>query len=172
MRRLSKQPAERDLCRVPVHRDGADFLKQQADLLAGVDRTLLTLYIGSGCNFYQLGRLTGMNRSSVSRRIRGILRRLSDQTYLACLESPSGFSDLEMDVLRDHFIRGLSLAKIARDAGLAYYRVRAIVEKAREVASSRAKAPQASPGKAEANREESGTSPVRAGESKSRREDK
>jgi hypothetical protein len=76
-----------------------------------------------------------MNRSSVGRRIQRILRRLSDRTYLACLESRDRFSDVEMDVLRDHLIRGLSLARIARDSGLCYYRVRAIVEKARDLSS-------------------------------------
>lgn len=133
MRRLSKQPAELDLIRAPQHRDGAEILKQQADLLTGVDRTLLVMYIQAGCSFYQLGRVTGMNRSSVGRRIRRIIRRLSDRTYLSCMESRDRFSDREMDVLRDHFIRGLSLARISRDSGLRYYRVRAIVEKARDV---------------------------------------
>ncbi|HSV98586.1 MAG TPA: hypothetical protein VLI39_00330 [Sedimentisphaerales bacterium] len=133
MRRLSKQPAERDLHRAPVQPDGADLLRRQADWLTGVDRTLLTLYIQAGCSFQQIGRLTGMNRSSISRRIRKILRRLSDRTYLACLASRDRFSDQEMDVLRDHLIRGLSLARIARDSGLRYYRVRAIVDKARDI---------------------------------------
>jgi predicted DNA-binding protein YlxM (UPF0122 family) len=144
MRRLSKQPAEWDLHRAPVQRDGVDLLKRQADLLTGVDRTLLTLYIQAGCSFCQLGRLTGMNRSSISRRVRRILRRLSDRTYLACLEGHDRFSDREMDILRDHLIRGLSLAKIARESGLCYYRVRAIVEKARDI-SGEASDPPARP---------------------------
>lgn len=133
MRRLNTSPAERDLHRAPVQRDGVDLLRRQADWLIGVDRTLLALYIQAGCSFQQLGRLTGMNRSSISRRIRKILRRLSDRTYLACLASRDRFSDQEMDVLRDHLIRGLSLARIARDSGLRYYRVRAIVDKARDL---------------------------------------
>ena len=78
-----------------------------------------------------------MNRSSVGRRIRRIIRRLSDPTYLLCLESRSGFSDLEMAVIRDHFIRGLSLRRIARDHKLCYYRARVIVEKARAFARER-----------------------------------
>lgn len=134
MRRLSKQPAELDLYRAPVHRDTVDLLKRQADLLTGVDRTLLTLYIEAGCSFHQLARLTGMNRSSVGRRIRGIIRRLSDPTYTLCLESRSRFSDLEMAIIRDRLIRGLSLARICRDHKLCYYRARVIVEKARKIA--------------------------------------
>jgi len=134
MRRLSKQPAELDLYRAPVHRDTVDLLKQQADLLVGVDKTLLMMYIQAGCSFHQLGRLTGMNRSSVGRRIRRIIRRLSDPTYALCLENRSRFSDPEMAVLRDHLVRGWSLARICRDHKLCYYRARVIVEKARAIA--------------------------------------
>ncbi len=141
MRRLSKQPAESDLHRAPVHRGTVDLLKQQADLLTGVDRTLLTTYMQAGCSFHQLGRLTGMNRSSVGRRIRRILRRLSDRTYILCQESRSGFSDLEMAVIRDHFIRGVSLRRIAKDHQLCYYRARVIVERARAVAREADAAP-------------------------------
>ncbi len=133
MRRLSKQSVELDLYRAPVYRDSADLLKRQADLLTGVDRTLLMMYIQAGCSFHQLGRLTGMNRSSVGRRIRKIIRRLSDHTYLVCLENRSKFSDLEMAVLRDHLVRGQSLAKIAREHAVCYYRARMIVQKAREI---------------------------------------
>lgn len=134
MRRLSQQPAELDLCRAPVHRDSADLLKQRADLLTGVDRALLLMYIQAGCSFHQLGRLTGRNRSSVSRRIRRIIHRLSDPTYDLCLENGSSFSEREMAVIRDHFVRGLSLQRICRDHNLCYYRARVIVEKARKIA--------------------------------------
>lgn len=138
MRRLSQQPAKLDLYRAPVHRDTVDLLKQQADLLTGVDRTLLMMYIQTGCSFHQLGRLTGMNRSSVGRRIRRMIQRLSDGTYAACRENRSDFSDLEMAVVRDHFIRGLSLTRICRDHKLCYYRARVIVAKARAAARSAA----------------------------------
>lgn len=134
MRRLSKQPAELDLGRAPGHRDTVDLLKQQADLLTGVDRTLLMMYIQAGCSFHQLARLTGRNRSSVGRRIRRIIQRLSDRTFILCQERRDDFSDLEMAVIRDHFIRGLSLQRICGNHNLCYYRVRVIVEKARKIA--------------------------------------
>jgi hypothetical protein len=145
MRRISKQSAEWDLVRVPAHRDSVEHLRRQADLLTGVDRTLLMMYLQAGCSFCQLGRMTGMNRSSVGRRIRRILRRLSDRTYARCLARRSRFSDREMAVLLDHFIRGLSMARIGRDQGLGCYRVRAIVEKARSVASCSEEASQGGP---------------------------
>jgi len=133
MRRLNTSPAEGNRHRAVARRDDTDLLRRHADWLTGVDRTLLTLYLQAGCSFQQLGRLTGMNRSSVCRRIRKILRRLSDRTYLTCLASRDRFSDQEIEVLRDHLIRGLSLARIARDSGLRYYRVRAILDKAKDL---------------------------------------
>ncbi len=136
MRRLRTQLAELDLYEARTLRDAADRLRPLADLLVGDDRTLLRMYIQAGCSFQQLARLAGRNRSSVGRRIRRIIRRLSDPTYTLCLDDCWGFSDLERTIIRDHFIRGLSLTQIGRDYGLCYYRVRVIVEKARQVARS------------------------------------
>lgn len=136
MRRLSKQPAELDLYRAPGYRDTAELLERQVNLLAREDRTLLTAYLQAGCSFHQLGRLTGMNRSSIARRIRRIIRRLSDPTYTTCLENRSRFSDQEMAVIRDYFVRGRPLSGICKDRKLCYYRARVIVEKARQVARS------------------------------------
>ncbi|MEN6423938.1 MAG: hypothetical protein ABFE13_01140 [Phycisphaerales bacterium] len=137
MRRLNKQSAELDLYQARILRDAADQLRPLADLLIGDDKTLLLMYIQAGCSFQQLARLAGMNRSSVGRRIRRIIRRLSDPTYTLCLDDRWGFSNLERAVIRDHFIRGLSLTHICRDHGLCYYRARMIVERARQVARSR-----------------------------------
>ncbi|MEN6575784.1 MAG: hypothetical protein ABFD90_05520 [Phycisphaerales bacterium] len=138
MRRLSKQSAELDLYQARILRDAADQLKPLADLLIGDDKTLLLMYIQAGCSFQQLARLTGMNRSSVGRRIRRIIRRLSDPTYTLCLDDRRGFSNLERAVIRDHFIRGLSLTHICRDHGLCYYRARVIVARARQATRSQA----------------------------------
>jgi len=134
MRRLSKQPAELDLYQARILRDTADQLKPLVDLLIGDDKTLLLMYIQAGCSFQQLARLAGVNRSSVGRRIRRIVQRLSDPTYTLCLDSRWRFTDLEKAVIRDHFVRGLSLKRICRDHDLCYYRARAIVERARHVA--------------------------------------
>jgi len=118
-------------------RDAADRLKPLTDLLVGDDKTLLLMYLRAGCSYQQLARLTGMNRSSVGRRIRRTIRRLSDPTCVLCLEGDWGFSDLEMAVIRDHFIHGVSIRRICKDHNLCYYRARTIVEKARQVALSR-----------------------------------
>lgn len=136
MRRLRTQLAELDLYEARILRDEADRLRPLADLLVGDDRTLLMTYIQAGCSFHQLARLTGLNRSSVGRRIRRMIRRLSDPTYSLCLDGRWGFSDLERAVIRDHFVRGLSFKRICQDHRICRYRARVIVEKARQVARS------------------------------------
>jgi hypothetical protein len=136
MRRLSKQAKELARGRAPRRRDEVDLVRQQADLLAGEDRDLMMAYLQAGCKFHQLARLTGLNRSSVGRRIRRILRRLSDPTYCRCLYHDPAPSDLELDVIRDYFVRGLPLTRIAAAYGLCRYRARVIVDNARRIAQT------------------------------------
>jgi len=122
--------------RAPSERDFRDILRARLALLAGEDRALMTLYLDSGRSFRQLSRLTGASPTTVARRIRKIAGRLADETYPLCLGSQSEFSVLELHVVRDYFVRGLSCGRISRNRNLSYYRVRATVLKARRYAAS------------------------------------
>ena len=117
-------------------RDFRDVLRIRLPLLAGPDRALMTLYLDSGHSFRQLARLTGASPTTVARKIRRIARRLADETYPLCLRSKSEFSVLELHVVRDHFVRGLSCGRISKHRNLSYYRVRETVLKARRYAAS------------------------------------
>jgi hypothetical protein len=130
------EPAEVEVDRIPARRDVVEVLHARLDLLSGQDRALLTMYLEAGSSFHQLARLAGMNRSTVCRRIHRMIRRLCDKTYPLCLGHRLVFSGAELAVIRDHFVRGLSLKRICRDHNLCYYRARAIVEKARKFARS------------------------------------
>jgi len=128
------EPTELDTARIPDRREVVELLRARLDLLSGVDRALLKMYLEAGSSFDQLARLAGMNRSTVCRRIHRILRRLCDATYARCQRGP--FSNLELAILRDHFVRGLSVKRIGREYGLGDYRVRTLVEKARQFAQA------------------------------------
>jgi hypothetical protein len=82
-----------------------------------------------------MARLTGMQASSIGRRIRRIIARLCDETYVLCLNRPGGFSTLELAIIKDHFVRGLSLRRISANRHLGYYRVRRAAAKARHLAA-------------------------------------
>ena len=133
---LDGQFEDLDVCRIPARRDTMELLRTRVDLLRGDDKALLKMYLEAGSSFYQLGKLAGMNRSTVCRRIHRMIRRLSDETYPVCQANPDSFSERELAVIRDHFVRGLSVRRICREHKLAYYRVRVIVDKARRFAHS------------------------------------
>ena len=113
-------------------RDFRDTLRLRLGLLLGQDRALMTMYLDSGHSFRQLARLTGSSPTTVARKIRKIARRLADETYPLCLRDQSGFSVLELHIIRDHFVRGLSCGRISQNRNLSYYRVRATVLKAKQ----------------------------------------
>ena len=113
-------------------RDLRDILRLRLGLLVGEDRALMTMYLDSGHSFRQLARLTGSSPTTVARKIRKLARRLADETYPLCLRNKPEFSVLELHVIRDHFVRGLSCGRISRNRNLSYYRVRATVLKARK----------------------------------------
>jgi len=119
-------------------RDFRDILRLRLGLLVGEDRALMTLHLDSGHSFQQLSRLTGASPTTVARKIRRIARRLADETYPLCLRNKSEFSVLELHIVRDHFVRGLSCGRIRRNRNLSYYRVRTTVLKARRYAASSA----------------------------------
>jgi len=136
-----REPGETEVARLPSRREAAeqwretvDLLELRANLLDSEDRALLRMHLEAGRNFHEMARLIGLSPSTVCRRIHRMVRRLSDPTYPACLRNQRSFSRLELDVIRDHFVRGLSLACIRRRQGLGHRRVGRIIAKARQMA--------------------------------------
>jgi hypothetical protein len=115
--------------------DFRDILRRRLPLLAEEDRALMGLYLDSGHSLRQLARLAGTSPSTVARRIHRITHRLADPTYFVCLQSRSVFSDLELAIIRDYFVRGCSYLRISRCRSLTTYRVRTIVLKAKKLAN-------------------------------------
>ncbi len=136
-----REPGRTEVARLPTRREAAeqwrermDLLDLRANLLNSQDRTLLQMHLEAGRNFHEIARLTGLSPSTVCRRIHRMIHRLSDRTYTVCLRNQRHFSRVELDVIRDRFVRGLSLACIRRRHGLGHRRVRRILAKAHQMA--------------------------------------
>lgn len=117
-------------------REYAERIWARAHLLTNRDRALLALHVDAGNSFHQIARLLGVRPTTIARRIRKITERLVDQTYPLCARSPERFAELELSIIRDFFVRGLSMAEISRAHGVSYYRARATVQKAEAFAGS------------------------------------
>jgi hypothetical protein len=131
---LAVEANERTARRAAVER-----LRTNWDLLDPQERLLLKLHLEAGGSLAEIARVMGRHPSTVCRRIRRTIRRLCDETYDRCAADGASFGAVELAVVRDHFVRGLSLARICRDHHLCYYRVHAIVQKARRYAAAAAK---------------------------------
>jgi len=130
------------------HRELIEVLRLRAHRLAGGDRALLEMYLERGNSFRQIGGLMGLDPRNVGRRIRRIVRRLTDDTYEICLGNRDDFNGRELTMIRDHFVCGLSERHISRHHAVPRYRVRAILHKARRyAASAKASYPQIVTGK-------------------------
>jgi len=135
--RLDEVPiSQADVRDIAVQQDRIDRLRARAYLLSDKDRTLLAMYLDAGSSVRQIARLTAMSPSTISRRIRRIIHRLLNDLYSVCLRHRHRFSDLELAITRDYFIRGLSARRISRDHDVSYYSVLTAVEKARGFARS------------------------------------
>ncbi len=129
-------PVAADEDRRAVRREDAERLRENLDLLERADQLLLKMHWEARSSLDEIAQITGMDRSTVCRRIQRLLRRLSDETYVRCARDRTSFSAAELAVIRDRFIRGWSVARISRDHHLCYYRVRAIIRKARRCAGA------------------------------------
>jgi DNA-directed RNA polymerase specialized sigma24 family protein len=137
---LSPQMSLRELA---AERDVMEVLRSRAEWLANEERALLTLYLETGHSVCQIARLTGLRRSTVSRRIRKAIARLCDETYLVCMRQRGCFSERELTLIKDHFVRGLSARRIARSRKVSLYRVRVTLAKARQLATEQELTPDA-----------------------------
>jgi DNA-directed RNA polymerase specialized sigma24 family protein len=117
-------------------RDLIDVLRTRVDLLAGEDRALMEMYLDGGRNFNQIAQLTGSNPSTIARRLRRITQRLTDETFFCCLRYRRRLGRKELAIIRDHFIRGLSIGQISTSRNISLYRVRRVIRRALRITAS------------------------------------
>ena len=123
-------------CETARVRGAIEALRMRAHLLAGEDRALVEMYLEHGNSLRQIGRLMGLTHQNVGRRIRRIIRRLTDDTYEICLGNRDDFNGRELGLIKDYFVGGLSATWISRTRGVTPYRVKTTLQKARRYAAS------------------------------------
>lgn len=104
-----------------------DLLHMRSDLLGVQERAMVEMVYRGGYRPAQIAKAMGMHPSSVTRRISNIVRRLAGGEYLSCLRRRERFSEPEMAVAREHYLRGRSMNAIAVKLGLSRYGVRRLL---------------------------------------------
>ena len=114
-------------------RDRVDLIRQRLSMLSGEDRLLMTMYWENGNTFRQIGRLAGVSRLSIARRINKLTERLMEGKYITCLRYRDRFTARQMTIAKDYFLLCLSMKKIAEKRHLSFYHVRKSLEKIQQI---------------------------------------
>ena len=116
-----KVPSNKPLKKAVIQK--VDLLRARTVWLNGKDKLLMKMYLDNGSTFRQMARLANVNESTIARRIYKIVKRLLDAHYLAVLGHSDKFSLLQMEIVQDYFIRGLTKSRIAAEHGCSRYYV-------------------------------------------------
>jgi len=104
-----------------------DLLRMRSGLLRVQERAMLEMVFRGGYRPTHIARAMGLHPSNVSRRITKIVRRLAGGEYLSCLRQRERFSEPELAMAREYYLRGRSLNAIAAKLGLSRYGVRRLL---------------------------------------------
>ena len=99
------------------------LISSRLDWLQGRDRILAEMVYERGLSYRTVAELTGMRPSSISRRVRTIVRRLLSREYQRCLLRRSQLTFLQMSIARERFILGMSRAAISSRHQISLYSV-------------------------------------------------
>ena len=131
----AKMSQESMVARV-VYRDRIELLRSRVNLLGSKDRLLMTMYLENGNSFYQIGKLAGVSETTIARRIDRLTKKLIEGEYIICLRNREKFTRSELAVVRDHFLMGMSLKKIAKKRRRTFYQVRQMMKKIKRLISA------------------------------------
>ncbi|MBN1796719.1 MAG: helix-turn-helix domain-containing protein [Sedimentisphaerales bacterium] len=110
-------------------RDNINIIRSRAELLDEPDRTLIKMYLDKQNSFRQIALLTGVNEATISRKIKRIMSRLSNNDLWPKLKYSSRLKSPEMKYIKEHFIKGRSIRAIAKKYKISYHTVRRIINR-------------------------------------------
>jgi predicted DNA-binding protein YlxM (UPF0122 family) len=111
------------------HRDRIELLRRRVNLLKEKDKLLMTMYLDNSNSCRQISRLTGVNVSSIARKIDKLSSLLLEGKYILCLHNRDKFNISELAIAKDFFLLGLPIKKIAAKRHWTYYRVYKTIKK-------------------------------------------
>jgi len=111
----------------------ADTMLRRVNLLTGHERAMMTLYFEKGTSFRQIAKLAGVDERTVSRRIHAISSRLMDGRYGRCLRNREMFTNHELAIAKEHFVRGKSIRALTKEKRTTYHKMRATVNRIERV---------------------------------------
>lgn len=106
--------------------DTFEKLAARVELLDEEQRLLIRLF-QAGQSYRAIAIMAGANEATIARRLRKIVRRISDDRFIAALSSENT-QELQMKILKEKFINGKTVRQIAKNTGLSKYEIRKIIK--------------------------------------------
>jgi predicted DNA-binding protein YlxM (UPF0122 family) len=113
--------------------DKIDVLHTRVEMLAGVDRVLMEMYLNHNASLSQMAVLAGVNETSMIRHIRKLVRRLLDDSYTTCLRSRDRLTDIQLEMAKEYFVGNLSMREIAEKHNTTFYIVRKTIKQIQRI---------------------------------------
>jgi len=113
-------------------RELLDILEQmpgRIEMLNDHDRAFVNLML-AGQKFNTIAHAAGVHGATIARRLKKITARMTDNNFVNAL-SEKNLTVQQMQILRDFFVDGLSMFRIAVRNNFSYYKVRQLVKKHR-----------------------------------------
>jgi predicted DNA-binding protein YlxM (UPF0122 family) len=136
MKRIHENIAEQTNNNKGLYRGRIELLRSRLNLLSGMDKLLMTMYIEHGNSIRQIARIRGASETSVARRIRAITERLTDGPYIECLRNRDKLTSRQLNIAKDYYLMGLSMRRIASKRRWSYYRVRDTIIEIRNIVNA------------------------------------
>jgi len=103
----------------------------RVDMLPAGQRVFVTMFLNIR-KFNMLARTAGVNEVTIARRLRKIIGRIISDNFLSALPQDD-LSEEKIEIIRSHFVNGLSVKSISKKTGISRYRVRKIIQQARKL---------------------------------------
>lgn len=106
-----------------------DLLEQipgRIEMLNEMDRAFVNLLL-TGQKFRTIAQAAGVHEATIARRLKKIAARITSNNFVSAL-SGTNLTVGKMQLLRDYFVDGNSMLKIAQKYKVSYYDVRKLIK--------------------------------------------
>lgn len=106
--------------------DTFEKLAVRVELLDEEQRLLIRLF-QAGQSYKAIAVMAGANEATIARRLRKIVRRISDDRFITAL-SGENTQGQQAKILKERFVYGKTVRQIAKNTGLSKYEIRKIIK--------------------------------------------
>ena len=91
------------------------------------------MYAEKGLSIKQISEMTGVCRSTITRRIDNIVKRLTCGKYFSVLQKRNLLDERELDIAKDYFLNGLSSRAISKRQGVCRHNTLRTIKKIKQI---------------------------------------